>query len=113
LIIETRPAIDDESRVQAERLAGADAISAKAIAIGAELGVLITECVWDIGQDLTHEHAHRLDLVTATKSVRLYFRSRELTASDNTSCTKRVEDHLRRAIAQLLSRPPEPTYAFR
>jgi len=105
--------MDDESRLQAERLAGAEAISAKAIAIGAELGVLITECVWDIGQDLTHEHAHRLDLVTATKNVRLYFRSRELAGSDNASCLKRVEDGLRRAIAQLLSRPPEPTYAFR
>ncbi len=105
--------MNDESRLQAERLAGADAISARAIAIGVELGVPITECVWDIGQDLTHEHAHRLDLMTATKSVRLYFRDRELTASDNTSCTKRIEDRLRRAIAQLLSRPPEPTYAFR
>lgn len=105
--------MNDESRLQAERLAGADAISAKAVAIGAELGVLITECVWDIGQDLTHEHAHRLDLLTAAKSVRLYFRDRELTASGNTSCTKRIEDRLRRAIVQLLSRPPEPTYAFR
>ena len=105
--------MNDESPLQAERLAGADAISAKAMAIGTELGVLIAECVWDIGQDLTHEHAHRLDLVTATKSVRLYFRDRELTAPDRASCTKRIEDRLRRAIAQLLSRPPEPTYAFR
>jgi allophanate hydrolase subunit 1 len=105
--------MDDENRLNAQRLAGADAISAKAVAIGAELGVPITECVWDIGQDLTHEHAHRLDLVTAAKSVRLYFRDRELTAQDDASCMKRVEDRLRRAIAQLLSRPPEPTYAFR
>ncbi|HJU71627.1 MAG TPA: hypothetical protein VJ603_07255 [Paucimonas sp.] len=96
-----------------DRLAGAEAISAKAVAIGMELDVVISECVWDIGEDLGHEHAHRLDLITATKTVRLYFPDLELTTSDNASRTKRVEDRLRRSIAQLLLHPPLPTYTYR
>jgi hypothetical protein len=95
------------------RMAGADAISAKAIAIAAEQQVLIVECVWDIGTDLDHEHAHRLDLVTATRTVRLYFRDRELNMPGNDSCARRIDDRLRRAIAQLQSHPPAQTYTFR
>jgi hypothetical protein len=102
--------MNEESNTRIDRMAGAEAISAKAIAIGMEHGVVISECVWDIGQDFGHEHAHRLDLSTATKTVRLYFPDLELTTSDNESRTKRTEDRLRRAIAQLLTRSPVPTY---
>jgi predicted TPR repeat methyltransferase len=104
---------NDGSSDKSARMAGADAISAKAIAIAAEQDVLIAECVWDIGTDFAHEHAHRLDLITATKTVRLYFRDRELTMAANDSCAKRIDDRLRRAIAQLHSRTPAQTYTFR
>lgn len=79
--------------------------------IGMENGVTISECVWDIGQDFGHEHAHRLDLSTATKTVRLYFPDLELTTSGNNARKKRTEDRLRKAVAQLLPLSPSPTYA--
>jgi len=50
-----------------DRQVGADAISARAIAIALAQGVQISETTWDIGTDLTHEHAHRLELVTLAK----------------------------------------------
>jgi len=96
-----------------ERTAGAAAIAAKAVAIALAQEVEIVDCVWDIGADLGHEHAHRLDLVTADKSVRVYFTELELTTSGNAARTKRTEERLQRAIAQLFARPPAPTYAYR
>jgi hypothetical protein len=110
---DVRSDVGDDVGEKSARMAGADAISAKAIAIGAEQQVLIAECVWDFGTDLTHEHAHRLDLVTASRTVRLYFRERELNMVDNESCDRRIDDRLRRAIAQLQSHPPAQTYTFR
>jgi|SRR5450830_13039 len=96
-----------------ERSAGAAAISAKALALALAQEVEIVDCVWDIGADLTHEHAHRLELVTAGKSVRVYFRELELTTADNSSRSKRIDERLQRAIAQLQQRAPAPTYAYR
>ncbi|MFC3106735.1 hypothetical protein ACFQAT_07715 [Undibacterium arcticum] len=101
-----------QSDMMIDRLAGAEAISAKAKAIGMDHDVVISECVWDIGEDLGHEHAHRLDLITATKTVRLYFPDLELTGSANASRAKRTEDRLQRAVAQILSRSPLPTYTY-
>ena len=95
-----------------ERLAGAAAITAKAVAIGAGLDIVIADCVWDIGDDLDHEHAHRLDLITADKNVRLYFREQDLTSPADGPRAKRTEDRLQRAIAQLLPRAPAATYTF-
>lgn len=94
-----------------DRLAGAEAISARAREIGAENGVVISECVWDIGQSIELQHAHRLDISTATKTVRLYFPDLELSTSGNGVRKKRTEDRLRDAIAQLMPRSPSPTYA--
>jgi len=96
-----------------ERLAGADAISAKAVVYGMQRGVAISACVWDIGEDVGHEYAHRLDVSTASETVRLYFSDRELTVSDNACQNDRTEDRLRRAIAQLVPRVPVPTYTYR
>jgi hypothetical protein len=101
----------DDSNMRIDRLAGAEAISAKAVAIGVEYDVAISECIWDIGEDLGHEHAHRLDLIAETKKVRLYFRDLDLTIRGNESRSKRTEDRLRRAVAQLVSRPPLATYS--
>ena len=102
----------NDSNTAIDRLAGAEAISAKAIAIALDNDVLISECVWDIGEDLGHPHAHRLDLATATKTVRLYFPDLELTTSGHEARTKRTEERLRRAVAQLFSLPPVPTYTY-
>jgi len=96
-----------------DRLVGAEILSAKAKAIGNELGAAILDCVWNIGDDLEHEHAHRLELITATKTVRLYFPDLELTTSDKPSRTMRSENRLRQAVSQLVARAPSPTYAFR
>jgi hypothetical protein len=94
-----------------DRLEGAEAISARAREIGIENGVVIIECVWDIGQSVELQHAHRLDLSTATKTVRLYFPDSELATSGSETRKNRTEDRLRRAISQLLPRSPSPTYA--
>jgi hypothetical protein len=94
-----------------DRLSGAKAISAKAVAIGMEHDVVIADCIWDLGDDCGHEYAHRLDLVTAAKTVRLYFPDLELTTSGNGPRNNRTEDRLRRAIAQLLTRSPSRTYS--
>lgn len=93
------------------RLAGADAISARAVTLGAELGVAISNCVWDIGDDLTHEYAHRLDINTAASTVRLYFCDLDLTTCGNKSRIERTADRLHRAITQLVMRVPRSTYA--
>jgi len=71
--------------------------------------VVISDCVWDIGEDVSHPYAHRLDLVTATKTVRLYFPDLELTSSSRTT---RTEDRLQRAVAQLLPPPHSATYTY-
>src|SRR5450830_671101 len=99
--------------IQIERSVGAAAIATEASALAAGQEVLIVECVWDIGTDLTHEHAHRLDLVTADKSVRVYFTEPEVTTSGHAMRSKRVTERLQRAIAQLLQRTPAATYTFR
>ena len=96
-----------------ERNDGAAAISAKALQLGVEQGVQIVECVWDIGDDLTHEHAHRLELVGADKSVRVYFRELELTSTGNAGRSKRVQERLQRAIEQMRPPAPAPTYSYR
>ena len=94
-----------------DRLAGAEAISARAREIGMENELVISECVWDIGEACGLQHAHRLDLSTTEKSVRLYFPDLELTTAGNDARKKRTEDRLHNAIAQLVPRSPKPTYA--
>jgi hypothetical protein len=103
--------MNQDVSMKIDRLAGAEAISARAREIGAENGVIISECVWDIGQSVELQHAHRLDLSTATKTVRLYFPDLELSTVGNEIRKKRTEDRLRGAIAQLMPRSPAPTYA--
>lgn len=104
--------MNDDSNKTIERAAGAAAISAIAGVIGSEHGVVVSERVWDIGEDFGHEYAHRLDLSTETNTVRLYFSDPDLTASGNRSRKARVEDRLRRAIAQLVVRTPSPMYTY-
>ena len=103
--------VDSSGKI--DRLASANALSARAMAIGVEQGVVIAECVWDIGADLGHEYAHRLDISTATNTVRLYFSDLDVTASDNECRKSRTEDRLQRAISQLVTRAPAPTYTYR
>jgi hypothetical protein len=94
-----------------DRLAGAETISARAREIGTENGVTITDCIWDIGQSVELQHAHRLDICTDGKSVRLYFPDLELSTSGDNGRQKRTENRLRDAIAQLTPRSPSRTYA--
>jgi hypothetical protein len=98
------------SSMSIDRLAGAEVISTRAVAVGAELGVAVSECVWDMGADLTHEYAHRLDINTAANTVRLYFCELDLTIPGNQSRKERTEDRLHRAITQLVTRVPASTY---
>jgi len=102
--------MDKEGNMRVDRLAGAEAISAKAIAMALEQDVVISECAWNFGEDFQLEHAHRLDLITTTRTVRLYFADRELTASGNAYRKNVTEDRLSRAVAQLVLRSPSPTY---
>jgi hypothetical protein len=99
--------------INIERSVGASAIATEAAALAVAQDVVIVDCVWDIGSDLTHEHAHRLDLVTADKSVRVYFPELELTTTGHAYRSKRITERLQRAIAQLRPRAPAPTYSFR
>jgi hypothetical protein len=94
-----------------DRMEGAKIISASAKEIGSQHDVVLSECIWEIGEDISHEYAHRLDLCTAAKSVRLYFSDLELTALVIANRKKRIEERLRSAIAQLLPRSPSRTYA--
>ena len=94
-----------------DRMAGADMISASAKEIGAKNDVVLSECIWQIGEDFNHEYAHRLDLCTAAKTVRLYFSDLELTAFLIANRKTRIEERLRSAIAQLVPRLPSRTYA--
>jgi hypothetical protein len=101
-----------ECNVKIDRLAGAETISIRAKEIGLEAGVVIIECLWDIGDDVDNAYAHRLDLSAATKTVRLYFPDLELTTSNNDGRKKRTESRLRNAIAQLTCVPPSATYTY-
>jgi len=105
--------MDQDGNTKIDRQVGAEAISARAIAIGRENGVVISKCVWDLGKDFKLQHAHQLDLSTEAKTVRLYFPDVELTTVDNEARTKRVEQRLHSAVAQLLSRPASATYTYR
>jgi len=105
--------MNNESSMNIDRLAGADAIAAKAVTIGTELDVIVSECVWDIGADFGHEYAHRLDVGTVSHKVRLYFSDLDLRTSNNESRKKRVDDRLHRAIAQIIARTPSSTYTYR
>jgi hypothetical protein len=102
-----------ENATVADRAAGAETIAARAVALAKEKGVDITQCVWDMGEDLTHEYAHRLDLFTETNTARIYFSDLELTALQNDARRMRTEDRLNNAIDKLVTRTPSPTYAFR
>ena len=101
-----------DNTMKADRLAGADAIVAKAVTIGTELDVIVSECAWDIGVDVGHEYAHRLDLSTASHTVRLYFSDLDLRPYCNESRKKRIEDQLYRGISQLIARAPSATYTY-
>jgi len=103
--------MDENKKAETDRQAGAEAISATAIAIGNEIGAVIVNCIWDLGTDSRLMHAHRLDLFTDTKSVRLFFADVELTTTGNVARAKRIEERLRTAMAQLLSLPRAPTYS--
>lgn len=91
---------------------GVDVINSRAITIGKESGVLIEKCIWDISEDLSHEYAHRLDLFTDLKKVRLYFPDIELTKPEDASRKKRIDARLKSAIAQLIPHVPASTYTF-
>ena len=94
-----------------DRLKGAEIISSSAKEIGMQNALVLSDCIWEIGDDIGHEYAHRLDLCTAAKSVRLYFSELDLTSLLNLSRKNRINDRLRSAIAQLLPRTPSSTYA--
>ena len=103
--------MNNANDMRTDRLAGAEAISVKARSIAREKSVVLSECAWDIGEDLQHEHAHRLELITPTMVVRVYFSDRDLTTSANNAYRRGMtEDRLSRAVAQLVSRTPSPTY---
>lgn len=105
--------MDQTNRHRIDRQAGADAIAARAVALGSEHGIAVVKCTWDLGQDVALQHAHRLDLCTDTRTVRLYFPDIELTTTGNEARCKRTEERLRSAVAQLQALPPAPTYSFR
>ena len=111
MMITTVTIMNQPCNMKIDRLAGAEAISERAREIGIEKELVISECVWDIGEACGLQHAHRLDLSTTTKTVRLYFPDLELTTAGNEARKKRTEDRLYNAIAQLLPRSPAPTYA--
>jgi hypothetical protein len=100
-----------ENDMKIDRMAGANMIAASAKEIGINNDVVLSECTWQMGEDVSHEYAHRLDLGTPTKSVRLYFSDIELTALLIANRKTRIEERLRSAIAQLIPRLPSRTYA--
>jgi hypothetical protein len=100
------------SSPDSDRQAGADAISAWAVEIALAHGVVLVKCEWDLGEDFSHQHAHRLDLFTDSKSVRLYFPDLELMQPQHEARKHKTHDRLVSAIAQLKTVPPSPTYSF-
>lgn len=95
-----------------DRKTAADSISQMADVIGTKQGIVISECSWDIGDDYMHAYAHRLELSTQGKSVRIYFNDAELIKSADPVRKKRIEIRLIAAIGQLFNHSPSPTYAF-
>lgn len=104
--------MNENQDVTSNRMTGAESISCSAIAMGKESGLTLEKCTWDIGEDISHAHAHRLDLFTELKSVRLYFPDIDLTKSGDLSRKKGIDARLKSAIAQLVPHVPAATYAF-
>lgn len=96
-----------------QRQTGADAVSQMAMAIAISKGVPLSKSTWEFGEDGTHEYAHRLDLSTEAKSVRIYFSDVDLTKSENVMRKRRTEARLNNAIDQMAVRAHAPTYAFK
>ena len=105
--------MDQISNVVEARQAGAEAISEMAIAIGVRKGTTIAKSSWDFGEDYAHEYAHRLELFTEEKSVRIYFSDVELTKWGSMVRQNRTASRLTSAIDQLTVRLHSPTYAFK
>lgn len=103
----------DQECKAAERQEAAEAISRMEKAIGMEKGIIIERCSWDLGQDFAHEYAHRLELFTEQRSVRIYLSDAELMRSGNAVRQKHTERRLADSIDQLLVHVPAPTYAFK
>jgi hypothetical protein len=95
-----------------QRMPGAEAISARVKTLGLEAGLDIAQCDWDIGADFAHTYAHRLDVVSESGTVRLYFTDLELMTSNNEARRTKTESALQNAIAQLACKSRSPTYSF-
>lgn len=104
--------MSENQEVIINRLSSVDVINSRAIAIGKESGVVIERCIWDISEDLSHEYAHRLDLFTDLKTVRLYFPDIELRKPEDVNRKKRIDARLKSGIAQLIPHVPASTYTF-
>jgi len=87
--------------------------SARAIAIALAQGVQISETTWDIGTDRDTRACAPAGAGHPGKTVRVYFPDPELCTSGHPMRSKRTEERLQRAIAQLLPHVPQPTYAYR
>jgi len=61
-----------------ERMAAANAVEAKFVALANEFGLAIDKCVWNLDMGMNHSGPHRLDVHFEDYVLRVYFTDREL-----------------------------------
>jgi hypothetical protein len=105
-------AVNTETPSDKKRQAGIRIIEERATAIAKSHDIEISNCVWEFGQDLGSTYAHRLDVISGGAAVRLYFSELEVVGQDNANRMERVGFRLSRAIAQLVTKPHDPTYSL-
>jgi hypothetical protein len=104
--------VSTETTSDTKRQAGIRIIEERATQIAKSHDIEISNCVWEFGQDLGSTYAHRLDVISGQAAVRLYFSELEVVGQDNANRMERVGFRLSRAIAQLVSKPHDPTYSL-
>jgi hypothetical protein len=91
-----------DRKSDAERLAGADAITSRAKELANELGIHIIECIWDEGREMADRDSHLLEILTEDRSISGSFSDEQLADYQGKVGTERTEATLGEMIRSLL-----------
>ena len=86
----------------AERLAGADAITSRANDLASELGIHIVEFIWDEGREMADRDYHLLEILTEDRSMSGSFSDKQLADYQGKAGDDRTEATIAEMIRGLL-----------
>ena len=91
-----------DRKYDAQRVAGANGIASRAKELAIELGMHITECIWDDGGEMVSRDNHVLEISTEDKSISGGFSDEQLADYQGQVGADRTEATLREMIRSLL-----------